>query len=109
VWKNGSMQLPRLQAGAGSGRIPHPFNLKNESLTMPSESKYCCLMRRHFIFGIIGERAGEDAPVDTADFIVQWEPKPIIGIKFCPFCGKAIDASQEMRVTGLDEEEDDES
>lgn len=52
------------------------------------EAGFCCAMRQHFLIGIVGTRKG-DAPVDVADFMVCFEP-PVIAIKFCPFCGKAI-------------------
>lgn len=63
-----------------------------------SES-YCCPMRRHFVMGLIGVRAGEPAPVEASDFVVDFTAKPmILRIKFCPFCGARLGADQTVRV-----------
>ena len=62
-----------------------------------TEIKYCCPMRGHFLIGIVGEAAG-DAPVDVADFIIDFDsPKPVIVIKYCPFCGTKIGGDQSLR------------
>ncbi len=52
-------------------------------------------MRKHFLIGIIGVAQGP-APTESADFVVSWEPKILIAIKYCPFCGKQIDVVKEQ-------------
>lgn len=48
-------------------------------------------MRDHFLIGIVGTKADSPTPVDVADFVVRWEgERMLMGIKFCPFCGKQI-------------------
>lgn len=62
-----------------------------------TEIKYCCPMREHFLIGIVGERPG-DAPIDAADFVIDFDaPKPVIAIKYCPFCGTKIGGQQPLR------------
>jgi len=55
---------------------------------------YCCAMREKFLIGIIAERANLPTPIDAADFMdfehVDGEGRPILRIKYCPFCGKPI-------------------
>lgn len=51
---------------------------------------YCCSMRRHFLLGIVGQRSDEGMPVEAADFILEWEPKIIIKIRYCSFCGEKV-------------------
>ncbi len=60
---------------------------------------YCCDMRRRFLIGLVAENKDAPQPKGLADFIVDWDrPVPIIGIKFCPFCGVEIDhRQQELR------------
>ena len=60
--------------------------------------KYCCNMREYFVIGIIGKRSDIEAPTDMADFIVAWEPKIIVRIKYCPFCGKEVTDDQVVRI-----------
>ncbi len=55
----------------------------------------CCKMREKFIVGILAEDTRVPDPVDVLDFIEDFEAKdpdgrPIIHIKFCPFCGKSM-------------------
>ena len=58
----------------------------------------CCEMRKRFIVAIVREDKLADQPKDLVDFIIDWEhTPPIIGIKFCPFCGKTIDHTDELR------------
>jgi len=64
---------------------------------------FCCAMRRHFLFGIVGEECEPDnpakakpVPVEAVDFI-EWPDgggPPIVRIRFCPFCGKAIERGE---------------
>lgn len=61
---------------------------------MPSMSgEYCCAMRRHFLIGIIAI-AEAPTPIEAVDFIdfdqKTRDDRPIIKIKFCPFCGKQV-------------------
>lgn len=59
-----------------------------------SGNYFCCGMREHFVLGIVAERVDVPVPVDAADFIdftaKMPNGKPVIRIKFCPFCGQAI-------------------
>lgn len=66
---------------------------------MTNDETYCCAMRRHFLIGIIGTRRGEPAPIDLADYVVEWEPKIVIRIKHCPFCGKVLPDDDTVRRT----------
>lgn len=55
---------------------------------------YCCKMREKFMLGIVAEHPGVPVPTDAIDFL-DFETKtesgkPILRIKFCPFCGKAV-------------------
>mgnify|MGYP000739877205 CR=1 FL=1 len=52
---------------------------------------YCCPMRRYFLVGIVGTRANEEMPIESADFIDVWEPKMIVNIQLCRFCGQKVD------------------
>lgn len=61
-----------------------------------TEENYCCEMRRHFVVGILGETRGE-MPLEVADFVVAWEPKIIIAIRYCPFCGNKINKDETTR------------
>lgn len=53
---------------------------------------YCCPMRARFLLGIVLENLEAPEPVDVIDFLDfdQKTPsgKPVLRIKFCPFCGK---------------------
>ena len=61
------------------------------------DEKYCCKMRAHFLIGVVGTREG-DAPVEAADFIIAFEPKIIMKIKYCPFCGKEMTHDGTLRI-----------
>lgn len=54
---------------------------------------FCCEMRRRFLISIVGEFLEAPKPKDLVDFLdfdqKDQEGKPIIRIKFCPFCGVA--------------------
>lgn len=58
------------------------------------DNPYCCNMREKFVIGIVGNRTDIPVPIDVADFIINFSHpqtgKPVIGIKFCPFCGVRI-------------------
>jgi len=63
-----------------------------------SADTYCCVARRHFIVAIVGKTAREDPP-EVADFVLHWGPPSIVvGIRYCPFCGKEIDRTQTLRI-----------
>ncbi len=68
--------------------------------TALSKDRYCCPVRRHFLIGIIGQRA-EPPPVEIADFILAWEPKIIVGIRYCPFCGVELQREDPRTVTNV--------
>ncbi len=66
----------------------------------PEPRSICCPMRAHYLIGIVAEAAGP-APVEAVDFI-RWDvasPKPIIQIKFCPFCGTTLSDRDRLRVS----------
>lgn len=56
--------------------------------------KYCCKMREKFLIGIVADNRDLPTPTDAADFIdfdsVTEDKRPVIRIKFCPFCGKPV-------------------
>jgi hypothetical protein len=64
--------------------------------------KYCCGMRRYFRFGITGVSKTEQAPTEIVDFVTQWEPKIVVRIKHCPFCGEVIPPDADVRITNPD-------
>ena len=70
--------------GEAESRVSH---------NMPNET-YCCKMREKFLVGIIAENPQLPTPVDAADFMdydaKADDDRPILRIKFCPFCGKPI-------------------
>lgn len=55
---------------------------------------FCCKMRERFLLGIVAERTDLPVPVEAVDFIdfgkTRPDGKPLMFIKFCPFCGKQI-------------------
>lgn len=57
-------------------------------------SEYCCAMRDKFLVGIVAVNPDVPEPSDLIDFIdfdvVRGDKKPVIKIRFCPFCSKAI-------------------
>jgi len=69
-------------------------------MTDDLHEKYCCAMRRHFLVGVVATREGEEIPTEAVDFALAFEPKLLIRIKFCPFCGEEIPQSNTMRTTG---------
>ena len=58
------------------------------------EEAYCCPMRPKFVLGIVAEAPDVQTPVDAAGFMEVNEAaeggRPILRIKFCPFCGKPV-------------------
>jgi hypothetical protein len=58
------------------------------------EETYCCSMRQKFLIGIVAEREDLQTPVDAADFMdfdeKSGDDRPVLRIKFCPFCGKPV-------------------
>ena len=76
--------------------------MTGEDKTYTKQQKFCCRMRAKFLLGIVGADDKVDIPeIDLVDFIIDWEgTKPLIGIIYCPFCGKKIDYStQQLRDT----------
>ena len=53
---------------------------------------YCCPMRRRFLVQVVGEDPAAPEPADLIDFIdfdaKRPDNKPVIRIRFCPFCGR---------------------
>ncbi len=60
----------------------------------PEEETYCCPMRQKFLIGIVAEREDLPTPVDAADFMdfdeKSEDDRPVLRIRFCPFCGKPV-------------------
>lgn len=54
---------------------------------------YCCEMRARFLISIVHEFLEAPQPKDLVDFLdfdqKDHEGKPILRIKYCPFCGVA--------------------
>lgn len=71
------------------------------------KATFCCQMRARFIVGLLAEDTRFPVPTDAADFIDFSESspsgKPVIRIRFCPFCAAKIDG-QPVRVTAVDHE-----
>lgn len=63
---------------------------------------YCCLMRQKFLIGIVKEDTTVKSPADVLDFMdfdnVAADGRPILRIKWCPFCGVAVKGP--LRVDG---------
>lgn len=61
---------------------------------MQEDEAYCCPMREKFVLGIVAEALDVPTPVDAADFMdfdeAAEDGRPILRIKFCPFCGKPV-------------------
>lgn len=63
-------------------------------------SGFCCKMRQKFLIGIIAENPSVPMPIDAADCIdfsaegpihpETGKLRPVIRIRFCPFCGAAV-------------------
>ena len=67
-----------------------------------TDEQYCCGMRRYFLFGIIGHRQDEQAPTELCDFVTRWEPRIVVRIKHCPFCGEVLPEGDTVRTTNPD-------
>ena len=69
---------------------------------MPDYPGFCCAMRRKFLVGVVMEAPDLADPIDLVDFL-DWDQKtqggrPIIRIRYCPFCGTKI-GDQPLRTT----------
>lgn len=55
-------------------------------------SDFCCKLRERFVLGIAAENPAVPVPADAVDCIDFGDgtEKPIIRIRFCPFCGTAV-------------------
>ncbi len=93
--QDGDYNVVRIDEGNEFG-IPHGTYVHGRDGVWRLEN-YCCSMRRHYLIGIVGTRNDEPMPLEAADFIDEWEPKIILKIKFCCFCGKEITADQTVR------------
>lgn len=65
---------------------------------------YCCKMRERYLVGIVAVDQRVPNPPDVADYI-DWDHKTmdgraIIRIKYCPFCGQAIQGPLRMLEVG---------
>lgn len=59
-------------------------------------------MRARFILGVVGEDTRAPEPVDVVDYLdfdVRLpNGKPILRIKWCPFCGCRVDWTKPLRI-----------
>lgn len=64
-------------------------------------SDWCCKMRERFVLGIIAENPNVDIGADAVDCIDfgASKSKPVIKIRFCPFCGVAVRGP--LRITDI--------
>lgn len=63
-------------------------------------SNYCCGMRERFVVGIVGVNEDAKDPPEIVDFAIAFSPRLVIAIKYCPFCAKQIDVTeQQLRIT----------
>lgn len=57
--------------------------------------EFCCPMRAKYLIGILAENAELPTPSDVVDFMdfdnKAEDGRPILRIRWCPFCGKKID------------------
>ena len=64
--------------------------------------KFCCKMRQRFLVGIIAEDASIPMPYAVQDFVdyscQSPEGKPVLKIRYCPFCGKGIGSNDTVRL-----------
>jgi hypothetical protein len=55
---------------------------------------YCCAMRQKYLLGIVREDPSLPTPSDALDFMdfdrKAADGRPLIRIKYCPFCGKQV-------------------
>lgn len=55
---------------------------------------FCCAMRERFLLGIVAENKKVQVPTEAVDFMdfdaKTPDGRPILKIKFCPFCGKPV-------------------
>jgi len=61
-------------------------------------TSYCCQLRRKFVVAIVADDESVFFPTDQVDAIVAWEPRIVVRIAFCPFCGTKIAPDAPTRV-----------
>ena len=73
--------------------------------------KWCCPMRRKFIWAIVGQIPDEQIPmpVEAVDF-TNFDEKapdgaPVLMTKYCPWCGKVIGDGPRHRTSFVSEDE----
>ena len=58
---------------------------------LTKQPNFCCSMREKYLIGIVAEDLDHDDPPDLVDFLdfsaKTSQGKPILRIRFCPFCG----------------------
>lgn len=64
------------------------------------EAEFCCPMRARFVVAVVSEDKQKPMPEKFPDHVLHWghaETKQpiVIGISFCPFCGKALDITRQ--------------
>lgn len=57
-------------------------------------SSFCCKMREKYLIAIVADNPTVPHPVEAVDFTdfdrKSSDGKPVLVIKFCPFCGKPV-------------------
>jgi hypothetical protein len=61
----------------------------------------CCRMIDHYLVAVVGQQPDSIAPIETADFMLSFDPM-VIALKFCPFCGSALSDKTKRVGTKLD-------
>lgn len=68
----------------------------------------CCLYRRKLVIGLLAVLPEEECGVkdsevaDLIDFDLQAPSgKPVIRVRFCPWCGKPWDGKSEQRIVDI--------
>ncbi len=56
--------------------------------------EYCCPMRLKYVIGIVAEDAKAPTPIDVIDYQdfdnTASDGRPVLRIKYCPFCGSPV-------------------
>jgi hypothetical protein len=65
-----------------------------------TEPAFCCGMRRYFVL-IPAKNPHETVePPEVLDFVkLNLDGRPTLNTRYCPWCGKELDAGQTRRIT----------
>ena len=67
-----------------------------------TDTPYCCKMREKYLVAIVAEDNTVETPIDVVDLmdfdVKSPDNRPVIRIKYCPFCGKPV--SGPTRISG---------